>query len=174
MPRRSRYDDDEERLPHGMTRVGYDADTQVYTFQDEDGSYWEGSPGCEYGGQLTRVGPGQRDAGDDAEDTEPFLLSDPVQPRTSWRHELMPLLNFGVIIGVTLLFLIWFLRRSAASDESPSIECPLGTGAYTVKRGDTCWDLGESRGISVDDILEKNPGLDCEKLRGGMNICLPN
>ncbi len=156
-----------------MTRVGYDADTQVYTFQDEDGSYWEGAPGCEFG-QLTRAGQGRTEAGDDADDTEPFLPPNAAQPKTSWRHELMPLLNFGVIVGVTLLLLIWYLRRSAASNEPPSIECPIGTAAYAIKQGDTCWDLGESRGISVDDILGSNPGLDCDKLRGGMNICLPN
>ena len=38
MSRFSRYDSDEERLPEGMTRVGYDADTQVTTFQDVDGN----------------------------------------------------------------------------------------------------------------------------------------
>jgi hypothetical protein len=173
MPRRPRYDDDEERLPHGMTRVGYDADTEVYTFQDEDGSYWEGAPGCEYG-QLTRVGQGQRVDTGDAEDSQPFLPSETMQPKVSWRHELMPLLNFGVLVGVTLLLLLWYLHRSAASDENAKIECPLGFGLYTVQQGDTCWDLGESRDISVGDIQDKNPGLDCDKLRYGVNICLPN
>jgi len=37
-----------------MTRVGYDGDTQVYTYQDTDGSYWEGAPGVKYG-RLSRV-----------------------------------------------------------------------------------------------------------------------
>jgi hypothetical protein len=32
-----------------MRRVAYDADTQVYTYQDEDGQYWEGAPGNRYG-----------------------------------------------------------------------------------------------------------------------------
>jgi hypothetical protein len=40
---------DEHRLPEGMQRVGYDADTQVYTYQDADGSYWEGAEGARYG-----------------------------------------------------------------------------------------------------------------------------
>lgn len=38
-----------------MQRVGYDADTQVYTYQDADGSVWEGDEGNRYG-QLRRVG----------------------------------------------------------------------------------------------------------------------
>lgn len=57
MTRFSHLDTDEERLPEGMVRIAYDADTQVYTYKDtEDGSYWEGAPGCQYG-KLFRVGP---------------------------------------------------------------------------------------------------------------------
>ncbi|SPO03161.1 uncharacterized protein DNG_05843 [Cephalotrichum gorgonifer] len=54
MGRFSYLDTDEERLPEGMKRVGYDADTQVYTYRDTDGSYWEGAPGVRYG-KLFRV-----------------------------------------------------------------------------------------------------------------------
>ncbi|KAK4232884.1 hypothetical protein C8A03DRAFT_39462 [Achaetomium macrosporum] len=54
MGRWSHLDTDEERLPEGMTRVGYDADTQIYTYRDSDGSYWEGAPGVRYG-KLHRV-----------------------------------------------------------------------------------------------------------------------
>lgn len=32
-----------------MRRVGYDADTQKYTYASADGSYWEGEEGAEYG-----------------------------------------------------------------------------------------------------------------------------
>lgn len=49
------YDTDEDNLPQGMTRIGYDADTETYTFSSADGSIWEGSPGSRYG-NLTRVG----------------------------------------------------------------------------------------------------------------------
>ncbi|KAK3368525.1 hypothetical protein B0H63DRAFT_488626 [Podospora didyma] len=49
MGRWSHLDTDEERLPSGMKRIGYDADTQVYSYRDSDGSYWEGAPGCQYG-----------------------------------------------------------------------------------------------------------------------------
>lgn len=48
------YDNDEDNLPQGMTRIGYDADTEVYTFSSSDGSIWEGSAGSRYG-NLTRV-----------------------------------------------------------------------------------------------------------------------
>lgn len=52
-----RRDSDEDRLPEGMRRVGYDADTQRYTFVDEDGKYYEGPEGARYG-VLRPVGGG--------------------------------------------------------------------------------------------------------------------
>jgi len=43
------------RLPEGMTRIGYDADTETYTYRDADGSLWVGGQGNRYG-RLRRVG----------------------------------------------------------------------------------------------------------------------
>lgn len=40
---------DEYRLPDGMKRVGYDADTQKYSYVDQNGDFWEGSEGQEFG-----------------------------------------------------------------------------------------------------------------------------
>ncbi|KAK3681656.1 hypothetical protein B0T22DRAFT_299872 [Podospora appendiculata] len=57
MGRWAHLDTDEERLPDGMTRVGYDADTQIYTYRDTDGSYWEGAPGSQYGRMHRVKGP---------------------------------------------------------------------------------------------------------------------
>jgi hypothetical protein len=37
-----------------MKRVGYDADSQTYTFRDTDGSLWESAPGSHYG-KLTEI-----------------------------------------------------------------------------------------------------------------------
>lgn len=176
MSRFSRYDSDEERLPEGMTRVGYDADTQVYTFQDSDGSLWESAPGCEYG-QLTRVSS-LPEPEDYEADTSPFLGSGDSYQTPSWRAELMPLLNFGVIIGLSLLLLFWYLHWAASPSEShdtaPSLSCSGTSAAYTVRKGDTCWDLAEARGISLDDVHELNPQIDCEKLPAGSRICLPD
>ena len=44
---------DDYRLPEGMKRVGYDADTQKYYFRDSDGSLWESAEGNQYG-ELTQ------------------------------------------------------------------------------------------------------------------------
>ncbi|KAI8956619.1 hypothetical protein F5Y11DRAFT_353462 [Daldinia sp. FL1419] len=46
MGRWAYLDTDEERLPHGIKRIGYDADDQEYTFFDtSDGSLWVGRYG---------------------------------------------------------------------------------------------------------------------------------
>ena len=44
-----------------MKRIGYDSDTQTYTYRDSDGSLWEGTSGSQYG-TLRRVGGGSRAA----------------------------------------------------------------------------------------------------------------
>ncbi|KAK1765214.1 peptidoglycan-binding LysM domain-protein [Phialemonium atrogriseum] len=169
MSRFSQYDTDEERLPEGMRRVGYDADTQVHTFQDADGSYWEGAPGSQYG-RLTRVG----DDDNPSSDNQPFLASDQLQPKVSWRHEMMPLLNFALLIGLTLVVLFWFLYRGAGSGgKKAEVRCEPGSEVYTIKSGDTCWAIAEDRGISVEDILGWNPKLVCDALAVGSMICLP-
>ncbi|KAJ3532019.1 hypothetical protein NM208_g8625 [Fusarium decemcellulare] len=111
MSRFSRYDTDEERLPEGMERVGYDADSQVYTFRDADGSYWESAPG---------------------------------------NH-----------------------RGSSSEELEPIPDCPEGTTAYAVHQGDTCWDIAKKNGLSVDDLVKQNAGLDCDALKVNDRICLP-
>ncbi|KAH6886220.1 peptidoglycan-binding LysM [Thelonectria olida] len=169
MSRFSRYDTDEERLPEGMERVGYDADTQVYTFRDVDGSYWEGAPGSQYG-HLTKVSEGDAD---DEDHTTPFLGSGHHSDLPSWRNDLRPLLNFGVLIGVSLLLLFWFLRWSAGSGEKMEPLCPEGLTSYTVQQGDSCWDIADKHGLTVDDLIKSNTGLDCKALQADSKICLP-
>lgn len=39
---------DDYRLPEGMKRTGYDADTGRYYFTDQDGSVWEGAQGAQF------------------------------------------------------------------------------------------------------------------------------
>jgi hypothetical protein len=167
MSRFSRYDTDEERLPEGMTRVGYDADTQVYTFQDADGSYWESAPGSQYG-RLTRVGSGPADHGDgdDDSDSDPFLAGQTAaQQKVSWRHDMMPLLNFGVLVGLSLLVLFWFIGRKPAGEKLEVVDtCER---SVTIKVDDSCWDIAQAEGI-----LGLNTGLDCSRLAVGHTICL--
>ncbi|KAL2022537.1 hypothetical protein VTK56DRAFT_5144 [Thermocarpiscus australiensis] len=94
MTRWSHYDSDEERLPEGMTRVGYDADTQTHTYRDTDGSYWESSPGSRYGtlrrvsGAVPRSPPSQAQARSSDDDIEEerhgYALHDPDARYDHW------------------------------------------------------------------------------------------
>lgn len=198
----SRYaelDSDEERLPHGMTRIGYDADTQVYTFRDADGELWEAPPGSRYG-HLTKVGNGPKppsdlenidvEAADSADQPPPYDDSEATQPflnhraqdnmgqgwggnatKKHWRAELMPLLNFFLILALSLMGLFWFLGWMA---KSPSISsCGLGSHAHQIQQGETCWSVANMHGIDLDRLKEANGAIDCDLLWVGQVICVP-
>lgn len=46
---------DSQRLPEGFERMGYDADTTIYTYRGPDGRMYESEPGSRYG-ELWPVG----------------------------------------------------------------------------------------------------------------------
>lgn len=68
-----RWIDDDTHLPSGMERIGYDSDTQRYTFRDSDGCIYEGS---ETGGMLTLVSRPRKQ-----HDDEPIRLMPNSPPR---------------------------------------------------------------------------------------------
>jgi hypothetical protein len=58
---------DASRLPEGYERIGYDADTQVYTFKSPTGELYESEPGNRYGelwpaGQRPQLTPSEIEA----------------------------------------------------------------------------------------------------------------
>ncbi|KAF2845823.1 hypothetical protein T440DRAFT_493086 [Plenodomus tracheiphilus IPT5] len=55
MGRYADMDGDLQRLPEGFQRIGYDADTSVYTFSGPDGKTYESEPGNRFG-KLWPVG----------------------------------------------------------------------------------------------------------------------
>ncbi|KAF8178157.1 hypothetical protein K438DRAFT_1844678 [Mycena galopus ATCC 62051] len=55
MGRWTQYEEDASRLPEGVKRIGYDADTARYKFCDCDGNLYLGPPHEDYG-SLTLVG----------------------------------------------------------------------------------------------------------------------
>ncbi|KAI1310849.1 carbohydrate-binding module family 50 protein [Xylaria venustula] len=177
MPRWSEYDTDEERLPEGMQRIGYDADTQTYTFRDTDGSIWESAPGNQYG-QLRRVSaPALPSYGEDDESspTHPLNYSgpDPSDRPGSWRQEMMPLLNWFLLVGLFLLVVVWFITGGSKGSTEVVRSCGDEETPYKIVAGDTCWAVAEARSITVDALLEHNDGLDCDKLSVGETICVP-
>jgi len=149
MGRWTQYDEDDYRLPEGMKRVGYDADSGRYYFRDSDGSIWRGGEGVEFG-EMTRVNslPPSLDTGssssnhDDDDDLHSGRNDLEASPRTrNGGYELLPndqsnpmartskphltnspyrtLFPFFLIIAVVLL-LIWRLILSPSLFSPPS------------------------------------------------------
>lgn len=54
----------------------------------------------------------------------------------------------------------------------PPVTCPEGF-IYTIRAGDTFFLLAQRYGISVQDLLTANPGVDPDRLQIGQNICIP-
>lgn len=82
------------------------------------------------------------------------------------------LLPYGLLICVFLLFVWRFLIGHSAPPHHQS--CP-GMTTYIVNEGDTCWDIAQNHGISLETLRNEtiNPGLNCDQLRPGDVLCLP-
>lgn len=50
--------------------------------------------------------------------------------------------------------------------------CP-GGNYYTIAPGDTMYSIARFFNVSLDDLLEANPGVDPDNLRVGQIICIP-
>ncbi|KXN85773.1 hypothetical protein AN958_10956 [Leucoagaricus sp. SymC.cos] len=155
MGRWTQYDEDDYRLPEGMKRVGYDADTGRYYFRDSDGAIWRSAEGSQYG-ELTKVAElpsslaSTTALDDDDLEAAPThsngyqLLS--TEPNV---RQLLHLTNFH---------------------SDPAIH---QTQAYFVQPGDSCWEIANTHGISLDKLQTMNPKLQCEPLLPGSTVCLP-
>ncbi|GAW22245.1 hypothetical protein ANO14919_117810 [Xylariales sp. No.14919] len=177
MARWSEYDTDEERLPEGMQRIGYDADTQTYTFRDAQGAIWESTPGNRFG-HLQRVNDTTRppySEDNESSPTQPLTYMRPEESgrRASWRQEMMPLLNWFLLVGLFLLVVIWFISQGSKGSTEVVRSCDDNATPYKIKAGDTCWAVAEAKSVSLDTLLENNEGLDCDKLSVGEVICVP-
>jgi peptidoglycan endopeptidase LytF len=51
--------------------------------------------------------------------------------------------------------------------------CPDGTFAYTIKAGDTFWKLSQTYGVSLQSIVDANPGINANNLQVGSTVCIP-
>jgi LysM repeat protein len=170
MSRFSQYDSDAERLPEGMSRTGYDADTQRYQYQDADGSSWQGPPGSRYG-RLERV---HQNDDDHYTPTDPFLAQDEERQlqrgqRESWRY----MLPFFLLCAVFVLLLFYYIGRPPAATTPPPVVCHQHSTAHVVKDGDTCWSIAQKYGATVDVLKRENARLDCDRLQIGQSVCVP-
>ncbi|KAF8892860.1 hypothetical protein CPB85DRAFT_1230453 [Mucidula mucida] len=180
MGRWTQYDEDEYRLPEGMERIGYDADSQTYTFRDADGSIWKGAEGAEYS-EMTKVSDAPSAADADAENDvdlealprradgyQPLAHQSPVSITPASLRSLFP---FFLIIGVVLLL---FFRLFPFPTSSSSNPCPKpDTSAYWARPGDTCWDIAVQHGVTLEELELANPSVNCERLMPGNTLCLP-
>lgn len=168
----SRLDSDSERLPENMTRIGYDADTERYQYQDStDGSYWEGPPGSQYG-VLRPVG-----WVDPRSDEERLLASeqqDKIMEETA-RQDWRMLLPFFLLCGVFLLGIWWVVGGWGLWDQIHGRGSVCSEKGYEVKirAGDTCWGIAGGKAEVLERLKELNEGVDCDKLGVGDVVCLP-
>lgn len=58
------------------------------------------------------------------------------------------------------------------TDQERIPPCPEGN-LYTIRAGDTLFAIARRFRVSLDDLLEANPGIDPERLQIGQIICIP-
>jgi len=166
MGRWTQYDEDEHRLPDGLERVGYDADTQTYHYKDSNGGLFKGEPGARYG-VIRPASPGTFHLGDPQisnEEADNIARWAEDGPRSPYRY----LMLWFLIIGVTLLLVIKFMYW-----QSHDVTCGEGQRVYQVASGDTCWKIATDAGMSLAELMELNLRLDCDSLQLGQGICVP-
>ncbi|GLB43654.1 putative lysin motif containing protein [Lyophyllum shimeji] len=188
MGRWTQYDEDDHRLPEGMKRTGYDADTGRYYFIDRDGSVWQGAEGAEFS-EMTRVSdpPAASQDREDDEDIEAAPMpsrADGYQPlsvdptHAARHHAFTPtspyrtLFPFFLIIAVVLL-LLWRVLLAPILASGPSA-CPRNATPYLVQPGDTCWEIAQKKGCTLEELRTMNRKVECAQLMPGMTLCLPS
>lgn len=156
----SRYhdyeDSDEYRLPEGFERIGYDADTQTYTYRAPNGTIHSGQPGNRYG----RLVPASSTT-----DVEDEITRD---NREAWGY----LLPFLLLVFVFLLCVIAPPWKKNFGWSAPLV-CDEGEIMHTVKSGESCWKIAEMYSTSVAKLESLNLKLNCENLRVGKQLCVP-
>ena len=64
------------------------------------------------------------------------------------------------------------IPANSISSTSPHT-CPDRTFSYIVDSGDTLWKLSQAYGVSVQSILDVNPGINPQNLQIGSSLCIP-
>ncbi|MDA8235013.1 MAG: LysM domain-containing protein [Clostridia bacterium] len=60
-------------------------------------------------------------------------------------------------------------------EKPPTTEVPCLSGVYwIVEKDDTLWRISQQIKVSIEKILEANPGLQPDRLRIGQRICVPD
>lgn len=77
---------------------------------------------------------------------------------------------FFLLIALFLLMVWHFFGPSWSSS---AFTCEGNLQPYYVQEGDSCWAIAKQVGLTVKELEWINDGLDCEGLRPGMGVCLP-
>ncbi|PVG00906.1 hypothetical protein CPB86DRAFT_782153 [Serendipita vermifera] len=158
----SQYDEPSYRTG-GMERVGYDADTQRYYFQEGEELY-EGEPGAEFGGQLRHIGRAPtREPG-----SSPYTKE---YESSGWRQ----LAPFLLLVGAVLFLMIRYFGFGAhfLPAPTPELKCVEGTELYKAVAGDDCWSIANARGWNLEKLNRANAHLNCNPLKVGATMCVP-
>ncbi len=154
---------DQNQQHHGMDPVGYDADTQVYTYRDAQGNYYDTDEGSGRYGNLRQTYTATstaRQSGFNGEGVPAEVVAN------DWKM----MKPFVLLITVVLLALLWYVNFGGSA---PEWICQPGFEKYAIAKGDTCWGLAVARKTTVDGLIKANEGLECEKLQVGGFICIP-
>lgn len=58
---------------------------------------------------------------------------------------------------------------TAGNDSPPTASC---SRSYKVVSGDSCWRIATNNGMSVDQLIALNPGVNCNVLQIGVILCI--
>jgi hypothetical protein len=172
---------DEYRLPEGVKRIGYDADTQRYTFCDKEGNLFESAPGSRYG-EL-------RPAGQVVPQATHYTPPENIEERTQLvekdnRTAVRTMLPFALLVFVFLLLVFKATNgdfgggpdKMRADDGVAQImDCHDGSSQIQIEAGDTCWAIAQEHTVGVADLLALagNEEVDCDRLSIGQGLCVP-
>lgn len=160
---------DSERLPEGFTRIGYDADEQIYTFSGPDGRTYQSEPGNRYGNLYPL---GQRPRRSEVE-----VAENNAAVTKNNREAVRMMLPFALLVFLFLILLFKLVNRPGSDGGAQqTIDCAEGSHDIQIRKGDTCWEIGEKYRLGVDELLKLhgNEQLDCDNLSIGQAICVPD
>jgi hypothetical protein len=88
------------------------------------------------------------------------------------------MLPFALLVLVFLLLLFKFINSGTQADVDGSkqvVRCGQGSEPYEIKKGETCWQVAQTCGLGLDELLalEGNEEIECENLAIGQGICVP-
>jgi len=165
-------------LPEGMQRIGYDADTQRYTFRDTDGNLFESESGSRFG-EL-------RPAGFETPQSTSYMPPEDIEERNhavdrNHREAMRTMLPFALLIFVFLLLVFrgvnggFGFGSRADHGTSQILDCDEGDRHIRVEEGETCWSIAQSHSLRVEELLELegNKYVNCNRLKVGQAVCVP-